>query len=131
MNYYQSLATFLLRLGLGIMILLHGVAKVMNPGTLDFIGGKLSNFGLPGELAYLVYLGEIIAPLMVIFGYFNRLGAIVIAGNMLVAIILVHAADVFALTSHGGWGIELQGMFLLAAVAVALLGTGKYALRPD
>ncbi|TNE90405.1 DoxX family protein [Porticoccus sp.] len=131
MNYYQSLATFLLRLGLGIMILLHGVAKIINPGTLDFISGKLSNFGLPSELAYLVYLGEVLAPLMVIFGYFNRLGAILIAGNMLAAIILVHGGDVFSLTNHGGWGIELQGMFLLAAIAVALQGTGKYALRPD
>ncbi|TNF02830.1 MAG: DoxX family protein [Gammaproteobacteria bacterium] len=131
MNYYQSLATLILRLGLGVMILLHGVAKIMHPGTLDFIGGKLSNFGLPGELAYLVYLGEILAPLMVIFGYFNRLGAIFIIGNMLAAIILVHSSEVFSLTDHGGWAIELQGMFLLAAVAVALLGTGKYALRPD
>jgi putative oxidoreductase len=131
MTYYQSLAALILRLGLGILILLHGVAKILNTGTLDFIGGKLSNFGLPGELAYLVYLGEVLAPLMIIFGYFNRLGAIIIAINMITAILLVHAQELFSLTQNGGWALELQGMYLLGAIVVALLGSGKYALRPD
>ncbi len=131
MNYYQSLATLILRLGLGILVMLHGIAKILHPGTLDFIAGKLSSYGLPGELAYLVYVGEVLAPLMVIFGYFNRLGAIFIAINMVAAILLVHIADLFNLTSNGGWALELQGLYLLGAVSVALLGTGKYALRPD
>ncbi|MEZ5528503.1 MAG: DoxX family protein [Porticoccaceae bacterium] len=131
MTYYQSLAALILRLGVGILILLHGIAKILNPGTLDFIGGKLSNFGLPGELAYLVYIGEVLAPLMIIFGYFNRLGAIIIVINMITAILLVHAQEMFSLTKNGGWALELQGMFLLGAITVALLGTGKYALRPD
>lgn len=131
MTYYQSLAALILRLGLGILILLHGVAKILNTGTLDFIGGKLSNFGLPGELAYLVYLGEVLAPLMIIFGYFNRLGAIIIAINMITAILMVHAQELFSLTQNGGWALELQGMYLLGAIVVALLGSGKYALRPD
>lgn len=91
----------------------------------------MSNFGLPGELAYLVYLGEVLAPLMIIFGYFNRLGAIIIAINMITAILLVHAQELFSLTQNGGWALELQGMYLLGAIVVALLGSGKYALRPD
>lgn len=131
MTYYQSLAALILRLGLGILIVLHGVAKILNTGTLDFIGGKLSNFGLPGELAYLVYLGEVLAPLMIIFGYFNRLGAIIIVINMITAILLVHTQELFSLTQNGGWALELQGMYLFGAIVVALLGSGKYALRPD
>ncbi len=131
MTYYQSLATLILRLGLGILVMLHGISKILHPGSLDFIAGKLGNFGLPGELAYLVYVGEILGPLMIIFGYFNRLGAIFIVINMVTAILLVHTAELFKLTSNGGWALELQGLYLLGAVAVALLGTGKYALRPD
>lgn len=131
MTYYQSLAALILRLGLGMLILLHGVAKILNTGTLDFIGGKLSHFGLPGELAYLVYLGEVLAPLMLIFGYFNRLGAIIIVINMVIAILLVHTQELFSLTQNGGWALELQGMYLLGAIVAALLGSGKYALRPD
>lgn len=131
MTYYQSLATLILRLGLGILVLLHGVAKILHPGTLDFIAGKLGQFGLPGEVAFLVYVGEVVAPLMVIFGFFNRLGAIVIAINMVVAILLVHTPELFSLTKNGGWALELQGLYLIGAIAVALMGTGKYALRPD
>lgn len=131
MSYYQSLATLVLRLGLGILVLLHGVAKILNPGILDFIADKLGHLGLPGELAYLVYIGEVLAPLMIIFGYFNRLGAIIIVINMLFAMLLVHIPQLFTLTDNGGWALELQGMYLLGAVAIALLGSGKYALRPD
>ena len=131
MTYYQSLAVLILRLGLGTMILLHGIAKILHPDTLNFIAGKLGQLGLPEILAYLVYVGEVAAPVMIILGYFNRLGAILIALNMVAAILLVHTAELFALTNHGGWALELQGMFLFAAIVVALLGTGKYALRPD
>jgi putative oxidoreductase len=43
---------------------------------------------------------------------------------MLTAILLVHIGEIFSLNKGGGWAIELQGMFLIAAVSVALLGAG-------
>ena len=43
---------------------------------------------------------------------------------MLTAILLVHIGDIFSLSKGGGWAIELRGMFLIAAAAVALLGAG-------
>ena len=66
---------------------------------------------------------------MVILGLHARLGAAVIAFNMLVAIFLVHAAELFALNQTGGWALELQGMFLFGAVAVALLGPGNFSIN--
>jgi putative oxidoreductase len=50
---------------------------------------------------------------------------------MLFAIGLVHMDELFALSEHGGWAIELQAMFLLGGLAVMFLGSGRFALKPD
>jgi putative oxidoreductase len=47
---------------------------------------------------------------------------------MLVAIALVHMNELFLLSKTGGWAIELQAMYLFAALAVAMIGPGRYAL---
>jgi len=114
-----------LRLALGVMILMHGIAKLA--GGPGFIEGMLANAGLPTVLAYGVYVGEVIAPLMLIVGWQTRIGAAIIAFNMVVAIGLVHLKQVFTLNQMGGWSLELQGMFLFAALALALTGAGRYA----
>ena len=115
-----------LRAALALAILLHGVAKLT--GGIGFIGGMLAKAGLPEFLGYLVYVGEVIAPLMILAGVLTRPAALVVAINMIVAVLLVHAAEVFTLNATGGWALELQGMFLFAAISVALLGAGRYSL---
>lgn len=120
-----------LRLTLGSLMLFHGVAKLMNPGTLDFIGSKLTDLGMPSVIAYGVYPGEIIAPLMIIFGIFTRVGGLLIVINMVFAILLSHSGDIFALTDHGGWRLELQGFYLFCGLAVMFLGSGRLAVKPD
>jgi putative oxidoreductase len=116
----------LLRLAVGALVLLHGIAKVI--GGPDYIVGLVEKTGLPGSLGYAVYLGEVVAPIAVILGVWTRLAALVIAGNMLVAIALVHMNELFLLSKTGGWAIELQAMYLFAALAVAMIGPGRYAL---
>lgn len=124
----EDAAKLVLRVAVGFLILLHGIYKIQNPGTLDFIGGLFTSVHLPAFLAYLIYIGEIVAPIMVIAGFMTRLGARLIAITMVVAIFLAHASDIFALTAMGGSAIELQLMFLVGAVAVAGLGAGKYSM---
>ena len=121
----------LLRLTVGGLMLFHGISKLFNPGTAGFIGSKLAEAGLPEALAYGVYIGEVVAPLMIIVGLLSRAGAALIVINMLFAIILVHAGDLFALTEHGGWRLELQGFYLLGSLAIVFLGSGRYAWKPD
>jgi putative oxidoreductase len=82
-------------------------------------------------MAYGVYAGEIIAPLMVLAGFYARIGGLIIVVNMIFAILLAHAGDVFSLTQHGGWALELQAFYLLGGLAVVLLGSGKFAVKPD
>jgi len=127
----DALGKLILRLTVGTLMLFHGIAKIMNPGTVDFIGGALSGSGLPSILAYGVYVGEVIAPLMLIVGVYCRYGAIIIVINMLFAIMLMHSGDIFALTEHGGWRLELQGFYLFGALAIMFLGSGRQAVKPD
>ena len=119
----------LLRLTLGVLILLHGVAKIM--GGVDGIAGMLEREGLHGSAAYLVYIGEVLAPLALIFGWWTRIAALIVALNMAVAILLAHRADILLLGRGGGWALELEGMFLFTALALMLLGSGRYAVRED
>jgi putative oxidoreductase len=121
----------ILRFCVGGLMLFHGLAKIMHPGSLDFIGGMLSANGLPAMLAYGVYIGEVLAPLMVIVGYQARIGGLIIVINMMLALFLAHTGDFFSLTEHGGWAVELQMFYLLSALAVVFLGSGKLAFKQD
>jgi putative oxidoreductase len=115
-----------LRVALATLLLFHGVSKLT--GGIGFVSTMLANAGLPAFLGYLVYVGEIVAPLMILFGVATRAAAAVVAINMIVAVLLVHMGDLFKLSATGGWALELQGMFLFAAVAVALLGAGRFSV---
>ena len=123
----QDLGKLILRVALGVLILLHGVAKLR--GGLGGIEGMLAAHGLPGLLAYGVYAGEVLAPLLLILGWHARVGAVLVAVNMLFAFALAHLGQLGSLNAQGGWALELQGMFLAAAVAVALLGPGRHSLN--
>jgi len=123
----NDLGKLILRLTLGVLILLHGIAKISG-GTAG-IEKMLEGNGLPGFLAPGVYVGEILAPILVILGFYARLGAAVIVVNMLFAVLLVHRADLFLLTKSGGWALELQAFFLFTAVAVALIGPGRFGIN--
>ena len=122
-----DLGKLILRLTLGGLMLFHGIAKLLH-GT-GFIEGELASHGLPTLLAYGVFIGELLAPLMVVLGYQTRIGALLIVFNMLVAIALVHGHQLLSLGSNGGWALELQAFFLFTAVAVIFLGPGRYKLK--
>ena len=127
----DSMGKLILRLTVGILMLFHGVAKIIHQGSIEFIGSNLSSIGIPSEIAYGVYLGEVIAPLMLIAGIYTRIGGLIIAVTMIFAVGLVHMGDIFSLSKHGGWMLELQAFYLLGGLSVALLGSGKIAIKPD
>ena len=120
-----DLGKLVLRVALGVLVLLHGIAKLKG-GVADIVG-MVEAQGLPGVLGYGVLVGEVLAPLMVLAGFHARIGGLLIAINMLVAIALAHLGQLGQLNEQGGWALELQGMFLAAAIAVALFGPGAYS----
>ena len=116
----------IIRLTLGILFLLHGVAKIKGgvAGMVPMVTGA----GLPAWVVYGAYLGEVLGPVLVILGLFTRTGAFLIFANMIFAVWLVHTGDLLKIGPQGGWALELQGMFLFTAFALMFMNPGRYAI---
>ena len=114
----DSTGKLLLRLTLGVFMLFHGYAKITK--GVSGIETSLANFGLPAWVAYGVYFGELLAPLLVIIGYYARAGGAIIVINMIFAITLSHSKQLLDLGKSGGWALELQAFFLITALVVAM-----------
>ncbi|EGK00722.1 DoxX family protein [Dysgonomonas gadei] len=121
-----DLGLLILRLSVGVLMLMHGIAKLMHGA--GGIEQMLEASGLPAFIVYGVYVGEVIAPLFIIFGFGTRIAAAIFAFNMLVAVGMAHSADIFTVNEAGGWTIELQALYFFGAVALIFTGGGKYAL---
>jgi putative oxidoreductase len=126
-NSQADLGKLVLRITLGVLVLLHGVAKLR--GGVGPIGEMLAAHGIPAFVAYGALLGEVVGPLLLIAGFYARIGALLIAINMLFAFGLAHLSQLGMLNEQGGWQLELQGMYLGTAVALALLGPGRYSVN--
>ena len=127
-NTLTEIGKLILRLTLGILILFHGMDKLVH--GIGPIQEMVTGRGLPGFLAYGVYLGEILGPSLLVAGFHARIGAGLIAINMVIAILLVHTGDLLGLSPHGGWRLELQGMYLFTALSLMLMGPGRFSLKP-
>lgn len=127
MLHQPDIGKLILRLTLGILILLHGINKILT--GVGGIESMMVNHGLPAFLAWGVFIGEILAPLMIILGFHTRLGAGLIAINMVVAILLVHSHEIYQFKSNGGWALELQGMYLFTAIALVFTGPGRFRVH--
>ena len=123
----NDVGKLILRLTLGALILFHGVAKLM--GGVGGLSGMVTAAGLPAFVTYGVYIGEVVAPILVLLGWYSRIGAAVIAINMLFAVALAHRAQIFTIGDTGGWALELQGMFFFTAVVIALIGPGRFSVN--
>jgi putative oxidoreductase len=117
----------LLRLGVGTLLLFHGVYKITD--GVAWIAGPLGGVGLPPWVAYGVYIGEVLAPVLLILGLWTRLAGLVIAFNMFMAIFLARRDDIGKINERGGaWAIEVELLFLVGALTLALTGGGRYGL---
>ena len=121
----ENIGKLLLRLTVALLMLPHGIAKLSG---VEKIAGMLPSRGLPEILAYMVYVGEIIAPVLLILGLFTRPAAVVVVINMIVAIFLVHAHELWAFGKTGGHALELQFFYLMSGIVIALIGPGAYSI---
>lgn len=126
MNNNVENATFLLRLALGSMALAHGLLKVLVftlPGTVGFF----EQVGFPGWMAYLVILVEIVGGLLILAGVAVRQVAIALVPVLLGAT-YVHLGNGWVFSNaNGGW--EYPAYLTVAAIAQAMLGAGRFALK--
>ncbi|MHC3994134.1 DoxX family protein [Thiomicrolovo sp. ZZH C-3] len=123
----DDLARLLLRLSIGTLMLFHGVHKLLH--GIAPIQGMLHAHGLPGWFGYGVFVGEVIAPVMIILGFYARIGAALMAVNMMLAVALLGGLFPLQLTKTGGPVSEMALLYLFAALALFFSGPGKYSIN--
>ena len=117
----------LLRLTVAILLLFHGVSKLQK--GIAWMAGPLQAHHLPAALGYGAFAAEVVAPILLIIGVLTRPAAVVIAFDLTMALYLVVGARTFAINPQGGGlGGELELLFIGAAISIAFLGSGRYAL---
>lgn len=127
----NDIAALLLRITLGGLLLFHGWHKVHS--GISFILQTLSEQGVPAFVGYGVYLGEVVAPILIILGILCRPAALVIIGTMGVAWLLVGVDKTLMLTETGAWAIEDLVFYTMLSVILLFTGCGKYSVirNPD
>lgn len=121
-----NLGKLILRLGVGGLMLFHGVYKMLH--GFEGIKNMLISNKLPEWLWIGVPIGEVIAPLCLILGIFTRVSALLVAVTMVFSIYLAFGMTGFRLGEHGAPVIELNLLYLFSALSIFFLGAGQYAL---
>ncbi len=127
LSRYMDLGLLLLRLGLGIAFLLHGIPKIMGgPEKWQGLGGAMSMLGItfaPVFWGFLAALSEALGGALLILGIFFRPACLFLAITMAVALNMhIAKGDTFAVYSHA---LE-DGIVFLCLI---LIGPGKYVLK--
>ena len=128
MSTNSDFAALALRLSSGALFVAHGLMKVFVftiPGTV----GYFESLGLPGFLAYLTIAAEVAGGLALVLGVATRAVALVLIPVLLGAV-WVHSGNGWTFSNEGG-GWEFPLFWAVTQVAIALLGSGAYALKPS
>lgn len=127
-NTTSDAGKFILRVGVGGVMIFHGIHKLIHGH--DFIVKQLESNSLPSFLWIGVPVAEIIAPLLLIFGVATRISSFLIAFTMLMTFFLVLGTTGLELNpATGGLKGELNLLFLIASVAILLIGPGKIRIN--
>ncbi len=122
-------AILLLRIGLGILFVAHGLLKllVFKPaGTY----GYFKSLGLPGSLAYVTMAAELLGGSALILGVVPRYVALALIPLIVGTIVTVHGKNGWMFSNKdGGW--EYPAFWALTLFIVFLLGDGAWALVPS
>jgi putative oxidoreductase len=122
-------AVLLLRVGLGILFIAHGLLKllVFKPAGAY---GYFKSLGLPGGLAYLTMAGELLGGTALILGIVPRYVALVLVPLIVGTIVTVHGKNGWMFSNKdGGW--EYPAFWALTLLILFLLGDGAWALVPS
>lgn len=123
----HDLAKLVLRVATGGLLLFHGIGKILH--GIQFIIHSVQGVHLPEFVAYGVYIGEVVAPLLLIAGVWTRLASLAVIIDLAAAVALVAYHNVWMVQRSGAWGLEVEAFFLLDALAIFILGGGRLAVR--
>lgn len=115
-----NIAALLGRIGVGSIMLTHGLPKIKMLGNDPVEFFNFMGIGTELTLALSIFV-EVGCSLLIILGLGTRLAALILALNMLVIAFIVHATDPFGVQ-------EKSLLFLVGALMLLFLGGGKYSL---
>lgn len=121
-------APLVLRLALGVVMTAHGIGKLQD-GPAQAWGGFFDTLGIPAPAAaaWLVTVVELAGGLLLLVGLLTRVAALLLAIDMLGAILLV-SMDLGLRTTAEGPGADLNIGLLGCALALVLTGPGRPSL---
>jgi putative oxidoreductase len=119
-----DVALLVLRVVLAVIMIYHGWPKVTDlGGTIEGFTGM--GVPLPALSAIFATVAEVGGGLLLLIGVLTDVAGLLIAIDMLGAIVVVHAKNGFAVNEGGfEWPLALLAM----ALAIALAGPGRYAV---
>ena len=130
----QDLGSLIARITAGIIILPHGLQKLLGlyggygfSATLDFF----TTMGIPKIIGFLIISGESIGAFLLIIGLLGRISALGLILIMLGAIFMVHLQYWLFMNWFGNqaWqGYEFHLLVIGLSLIVLLKGSGKWSL---
>lgn len=123
-----ELAAALLRVSLGTMYLAHSFILKFFTYGLSGTAAYFQSIGLPGWLAYVVFILEAAGGVFLILGIQTRWVALSLMPALIGAIVWAHGVNGWVFTAPGG-GWEYPAYLIVLSIAQFLLGDGAYALH--
>lgn len=119
----------ILRVVLGIAFLVHGWSKLMSSGVGNVVG-FFGSIGIPAAalVAWIVTIVELVGGILLIVGALTQLVGILLAIDMLGAIIFAYFGQGAPFVDQGAVAWEKEAVFAAAALCLALAGPGIWAV---
>ena len=124
-----DLATLILRLALGVIMVSHGIPKIQKR---EVLGKKWNDhYGVPKATIWLTGILQIVGGLALLVGLFTSLTSLVLTLDMLAALFICifnshHREPFNSVTPEKGWDVNL--LLVASLIAVLLMGGGKWSL---
>ena len=121
----------ILRIVLGIAMIVHGWSKLS--GGVDNVAGffgETLGIPLPGLMAWVVTIVELVGGILLVVGFLTQIVGILIALDMLGAILFAFLLRGAPLIAENGQQIswEKEAVFAAAALCIALAGPGAWSV---
>jgi putative oxidoreductase len=124
-----NLALLLLRLGVGIVMLAHGIRHIFGGGKIAGTARWFGSMGMKAPMlqAWLASVTEVGAGAALVLGLLTPLGGAGVVGTMAVAWIANHWKNGFFIFNKGE-GYEYVMTLLLCGVTLGTVGPGEWSL---
>ena len=118
----------ILRVVLGIAMAVHGWSKLS--GGVGNVAGFFGSLGIPaaGIVAWLVTIVELVGGILLILEFLTQIAGILIAIDMLVAILFAFLLRGAPFVENGAITWETEAVFGAAALCFALAGPGAWSV---